>query len=258
MKTLLITGGSKGLGNELTLKFLSEGWKVINISRTDLDGARNKYYQFYECDLSDIFKVEEVIKNIIKKEERIDVVINNAGSCVYGPLELHKTSKIVSEFNINVISQIIIVKYIIPILKPYSKIVGIGSVAGLITSPFCSIQHSNKFALEGFYESLYQEMIPLKIKVQLYELNSLKTKMLEKTFVYDSDKKEYFNRSKENLNICKNNYIYNLEPSFVARKIFQNIIDSDQFRFYIGKDIKEFYLYELKKDEKKYLHRFYG
>ena len=80
-KTILITGGTSGLGKSLVLKFLKHGCKVISISRngTLVGIAPNKNYKHIPCDLAILSSVTDLVNFLLVEKFSVDILINNAG-----------------------------------------------------------------------------------------------------------------------------------------------------------------------------------
>ncbi len=258
MKTTLITGTSSGLGNKLCHLYLERGDKVISINRTPSKISHANYYE-YICDLGELKDLKNITELIKENHQNIDILINNAGINMYGPLELYDDDEIEKQITVNTTSQIILIKNILPVMKKnISSIIAIGSVGGFTSGPFNSIYHASKFALEGFYESIHQELIHIGIQVKIIELDSMKTKMLEKTKFYSDEniEKLYKENSKKLLNLCKEYFQYFANPLQVAKEIVDIIDNSKSFRIFLNKESEELFKEKSIVDEKEYLNRF--
>ena len=85
-KIVLITGASSGIGKSIALFLNEKGFKVYGTCRNPKKYNISKF-SLLKCDINSISEIEDVINFIIKKESRIDVLINNAGIGITGPIE---------------------------------------------------------------------------------------------------------------------------------------------------------------------------
>ena len=108
---------------------------------------------------------------ITKEKGRIDIVINNAGYALAGPLEETSMEEIKAQFETNFFGAVRVMQAAIPIMREQrrGKIVNITSMGGRVAVPLDSIYHGTKFALEGLSESLQYELASFGIKIILIE-----------------------------------------------------------------------------------------
>ena len=162
MKRLaLITGSSSGIGKSITDKLLLDGFKVIGLARD-----HSKYspdcsnYLPLTIDLSNVETLEHFIPNILKKHGKINVFISNAGFGDFKNLENFSLSQIQKYFNVNLIAQIIISRYLVSHMKKSGTgdIIIIGSEAALVGKRKATLYSAAKFGLRGFSQSLRDEI----------------------------------------------------------------------------------------------------
>lgn len=138
-KTILITGSTDGIGFETAKRLIAEGHHVLLHGRNPkkLEGAQQEVAsvgescggsaEAYVADLTDMNAVEALAKDITEKHESLDVIINNAG--------IFKTSNPTLEnghdvrFLVNTIAPYLLTKRLLPILKPYSRVINVSSAA---------------------------------------------------------------------------------------------------------------------------------
>ena len=128
-------------------------------------------------DVTDDKSVKEAIEKIANEQGTIDVLVNNAGYALVGPLEELSIQEFKEQFETNVFGVIRVIKEILPIMRKqrHGIIVNISSVAGRIGFPLTSAYVSSKFALEGLSESMAYELEQFGIKVILIEPGVIKT-----------------------------------------------------------------------------------
>lgn len=163
MKSVLITGCSSGLGYYLASEFLNRNWNVYGISRTVNKELERKGCILFEADINNYNEIDLVVSKISK----LDILINNAGYAQFGPLIDLNLKYVQEQFNTNLFSPLYLIQKVIPLLlKSYSpRIVNIGSMSGVLPTPFGGAYCSSKSAMNMFTDVLRMELQPLDIKV---------------------------------------------------------------------------------------------
>ena len=105
-KNILITGGSSGLGKSLTME-LSKNNNIIVISKDEINEIEKINVDYYYCDITDYNKLKSTINSIIKKYQKIDVLINCAGLYINGILENNNPQQIIDVINVNLTGTIL-------------------------------------------------------------------------------------------------------------------------------------------------------
>lgn len=184
MKTIVITGATSGFGNGLVKALLEKGHRVVatgrNLSqRSDLfDRERSKFPgQLIEIDLDVIISQQRAnVVAQIEKLGRIDVLINNAGYGLFGPLENTDEDKIRDQFEVNFFGPVFLIRDLLPLLrKSRGLIINVSSVLGFVGFPLASLYCACKFAIEGLSESLAYELEPHGVRVALIQPGGYKT-----------------------------------------------------------------------------------
>ncbi|MDQ1086397.1 oxidoreductase [Siphonobacter sp. SORGH_AS_1065] len=175
-----ITGCSSGFGKELARQLLEKGEQVVATARNldslqDLDSE--KQLLKLSLDITDQSAVESAVKEAISRFERIDVLINNAGYGLGGGLEEASDEQIRAQFETNVFGTIQVTKAILPLMREQKSgyIQVLSSIAGLVSTPGFAYYNGSKFALEGMFEALQQEVRPFGIKVTIVEPGPFRT-----------------------------------------------------------------------------------
>lgn len=167
-KTVLVTGGSEGLGFELAKLLLAEGAYVLICARDQerLNQAakllKSDKLSTFKCDITDYLQVKLMVKNIA----HLDVLINNAGIYYESALENSSIPMISNIIDINLKGLIYVTKACLPMLKkrPESFLVNIASTKALEPAENQSIYCASKYAVEGFSESLKLELRNTSVK----------------------------------------------------------------------------------------------
>jgi len=181
-KTILITGASRGFGKIWAEAFLKRGDNVIATSRNveQLQDFTDKYGKAVLPLQLDITNKAECIAVANKAKQHfgnIDVVINNAGYCVFGTIEENSEKEARDLFEANVFGTLWMTQAILPIFREQGKghIIQLSSVLGISSLPTMSLYCATKYAVEGFSEALQMEVKDFGINVTLIEPNSFKT-----------------------------------------------------------------------------------
>ena len=188
-KIALVTGSSSGIGFETSLALARNGFHTFATMR-DL-GKDEKIKQviekedlnieILERDVDNEESVNQAIKTILEKKDRIDVLVNNAGYGMWGTVEDVSIDEFKEQFETNFFSIIRLIQKVAPIMRKQGSgnIVNISSVAGRIGFPVSPAYISSKFALEGLSESLRFELMPFGINVIIIEPGVIKTNFFD-------------------------------------------------------------------------------
>lgn len=178
-KVAVVTGSSSGIGFETSLALARNGFYTYATMRnpeksnliTKIATTEKLPLQALSIDVNIEKSVTEGINKILNESERIDVLVNNAGFDLTGPLEETSMDEIKGQFETNLFGAIRTMQAVIPTMRNQrsGKIVNITSVGGKLAIPFHSGYHGTKFALEGLSESIQYELDPFGIKIIIIE-----------------------------------------------------------------------------------------
>ncbi|QHN03499.1 SDR family oxidoreductase [Granulicella sp. WH15] len=189
MKTVLITGVSSGIGEAAAQHFLSRGWRVVATARKlETLGAwsRSENVISLPLDVTSSDSVRGAIADVLQRLGALDVLVNNAGIGLAGPLEAIPLSDMEQHFQTNFFGAVRVIQEVMPVFREqkHGVIINVSSVAGRFGVPFLSPYCAGKFAIEGLSESLYYELRPFNIRIKLVEPGGIKTKFRQ-VFVQD-------------------------------------------------------------------------
>ena len=153
-RTILITGASSGIGEELKKQYLKIGDKVIDLSRNSKDCS---------CDITNKIDLENFFRKY--ENEKIDILINCAGQGLSGAVELVKDKEIRKQFDINFFGLIDVIKHSLPLMKENGKIINISSTCALFPLPFRSYYCASKSAVNMITDGLRMELRNTNIQV---------------------------------------------------------------------------------------------
>lgn len=184
MKTIVITGGSDGLGKTLT-GTLAKGNNVIILATNEEKMkfvAEENNCSYKVCDVSNYEMVEKAISEIIEEYNKIDVLINNAGLWIQEELDTNDSDRIKSVIEVNLLGTINVSKAVIPSMKENKDglIININSQAGINHKAERVVYNASKWGVTGFSKSLQDEVAKYGIRVTDVMPGMMKTDMFNK------------------------------------------------------------------------------
>jgi 3-oxoacyl-[acyl-carrier protein] reductase len=200
-KTILVSGGSKGLGLVISNELLGLGYKVLAFARNknaQTEKLKNIYpdlYFFYEFDMSNTEGIRVFVSELTKEHGYIYGLVNNAAIGVDGILPTLHDSEILSSININVTSQILLTKYVsrVMIRHKLGVILNVSSIVSLTGYNGLSVYAFAKAGQVGFTKSLARELGKLNIRVNAILPGFMETDMT--SAIGDANLKKITSRS---------------------------------------------------------------
>jgi NAD(P)-dependent dehydrogenase (short-subunit alcohol dehydrogenase family) len=181
-KTWFITGTSSGFGLEMTERLLERGDRVAATLRKPavLQTLKARYGEqlwLAQLDVTDAESVRTVVDRAFAELGRIDVVVSNAGYGLGGAAEELADAQIERLLDTNVLGSIQLIRAALPHLRQQGggRILQLSSMGGQITFPGLSLYHTSKFAMEGFVETVAQEVAAFNIEFTLVEPGTAQT-----------------------------------------------------------------------------------
>lgn len=204
---ILITGASKGIGKVIAQELLDLGKVFVTGRNVD---ALKTFENFCVCDLSgDLTELQNFIK-----QNKIDVLINNAGEYIYGGLETLKSEEIQRLYRTNLIAPTMLSSAVIPHMKEqkWGRIINIGSISGVMGEAYASVYSSSKSGLFGLTKALALELAEYNITVNTINpgwvetelgLNSIEESDFSKEEIIDSIPQKRFVKPEEVAKLCR-------------------------------------------------------
>ena len=164
-KVVLITGGSSGIGKSIGVFLTHKGYIVYGTSRNPSRFNDFDVFTLLQLDVANTKSIQNAIAVIVEKHGRIDVLINNAGAGITGPLEEIPEEEIFKNFTTNYFGPINVIKAVLPSMRNQRRglIVNITSIAGYMGLPYRGIYSASKAALEITTEAWRMELKPFNI-----------------------------------------------------------------------------------------------
>ena len=181
-RTWMITGVSSGFGYEMTRQLLEKGDTVIGTVRNakKVENLISEYPETFDCQILDVTEMEKVhafVRDMFDKHGKIDVVVNNAGYGLFGAAEELDEESIYKIMDTNLTAPIMIIHDALPYLRKQGggRIIQLSSYGGQVAFPANSMYHATKFGVEGFCESVSQEVAKFNIGVTIVEPGGART-----------------------------------------------------------------------------------
>ncbi len=172
-RVALVTGASSGMGKDFAQRLLAEGYAVYAAARrtermTDIASAGG---HVVALDVTDDSSMVQCVARIIEEQGRIDVLINNAGYGQFGALEDVPLDEARRQLETNLIGPARLIQLCLPHMRArsFGKIFNISSVGGKFATPLGGWYHASKHALEGYSDSLRNEVRAFGIDVIIVE-----------------------------------------------------------------------------------------
>ena len=186
MKTVVVTGVSRGLGLAIAIRIAADGYKVVGMSRNrseayqDLMSRLPGQVAFEPLDLSDVDSIAEVAREVTKRSGPIYGLVNNAGVGLDGVLATMRQSDIEHAFRTNLLGPITLTKHIMRSMlsKGKGRIVNVSSIVASTGFHGLSVYAATKAGLEGFTRSLSREAGKRNITVNCVAPGYMETEMM--------------------------------------------------------------------------------
>lgn len=232
-KHAFITGVSSGIGLETFLLLAKRGFFVIGSVRDQqkkeqiLIRAQNEnilhMVEVVILDITDHKQVTYIVDQVIKKYQKIDVLINNAGYCLGGFTEEVSMDEWQAQFDTNVFGTISVTKALLPLfrIQGHGRVIILSSFIGRIGLPSMAPYASSKFALKGFADSLRLELLYTGIEVTVVEPGSYQTKIWDKGLesLQETDNTLYKHERKAIGRLADKEFNHGKSPRIVAKSL---------------------------------------
>ncbi|AZA83427.1 short-chain dehydrogenase/reductase [Chryseobacterium lactis] len=260
MKTIFITGASTGLGKATAQLFQSKGWKVIATMRNPEAGAELAALEnvmVLPLDVTDLNQIQTTVHKALESGD-IDVVFNNAGYGLIGPLEALTDEQIVKQVNTNLLGVLRATQAFIPYFreKGNGTFISTTSIGGLIAFPLGSTYHATKWALEGWSESLAFELNKFGIKVKTVSPGGIKTDFVSRSLdsasspAYEEMTNSLFSKMEGMMDAAST-------PEQIAEVVYEAAMDGKkQLRYVAGEDAKALYAQRIELGDEAFREQF--
>lgn len=237
-KVIIVTGASSGLGKSAAEYLAKQGHKVYGTSRK----PSNTFVANYTLLPLDVTKEDstlQLIQQVLERENRLDVLINNAGVGLAGPIETTTVEEAKWQFEVNFFGLVRMCQAVLPVMRQQQsgKIINLSSIGGLMGLPYQGFYSASKFAVEGLSESLRLELRGTGVHVVLLEPGDFKTDFTDNRQLsrHAKTEKQYTQQFEKTLATLEYDEANGADPILVAWKI-KRIINSrtPKARYMVG------------------------
>ena len=242
---IVITGASKGIGLGIAKSLVDGGHTVYSLSRTAPPDDRIKYIP---CDVSIPQSIEAAFSEFFSKESRIDVLVNNAGMGISGPVENASPDDMHKIFDVNFWGSVNCTRAVIAKMREQQggKILFVSSMGSIFTLAFQTFYSATKNAINSLTEGLIMELKPFGIRVGALlfgDINSQFTQNREKNPGYDP---AYGDRVEKSLAVMERDELKGVHSDVIGVKVA---------RYITKKRVKPYKLYGVTYKMFNFLHR---
>jgi len=256
-RTWLITGVSSGFGRELTNQLLARGDRVVGTVRdvgkvADLINRYPEAFHAETLDVTDVAAIRGVVERSFARLEHIDVVVSNAGYGLFGAAEELSDAQIDHMIATNLVGSIQLIRAALPHLRAQGggRVIQISSYGGQVAFAGNSLYHATKWGIEGFVESVAQEVAPFGIGMTIVEPGGARTafryggaRVAKLTPTYDNNPAHAFLRM-----LDPKNGLAPGDPVRMAARIIESVdIEPAPLRMALGSQALESTLSTLRK-----------
>lgn len=184
--SILITGASSGIGLATAKLFMEKGWHVAATMRnpeTAPAWMRNERVRVLPLDVTERTTIDAAVEQALGAFGKIDVLYNNAGYGLNGPIEGATDKQMRHQFDVNFFGLIDVTNAVLPHMRQRRAglIINVSSIGGLIGMPGAPLYIASKHAVEGLSESIRFELKPFGIRVKMIEPGGIKTDFVSRS-----------------------------------------------------------------------------
>ncbi|MFZ9002514.1 MAG: SDR family oxidoreductase [Bacteroidetes bacterium] len=249
-KVVLVTGGSSGLGKATAAYLSARGYRVYGTARNPEKYGDSDQFPLLAMDVRQEASVNAAVGELLKREGRIDILINNAGVGITGPLEETPHEAVLDVFETNFHGPLRVISAVLPQMRAQQEgfILNITSIAGYMGLPFRGIYSATKGALELSTEAYRMELREFGIRMSCLAPGDYATNIASGRFHSplheDSPYRKAYGQSLELMN---RHVSEGKDPGQVARKVYQILQKKHpRVHYTVGSPLQKFSLF-LKK-----------
>lgn len=243
-KIVFITGGSSGIGKSIGNYLSEKGFIVYGTSRNPNNASADVNFKLLKLDVTDTVSIQTAISEVISKESRIDVLINNAGVGITGPIEETPDIEIKNAFETNFYGPLNVIKEVLPHMRKQKEglVLNITSIAGYMGLPYRGLYSASKAALEITTEAYRMEVKQFGIEMATIAPGDFATNIAAGRYHSpELDNSPYKKSYGKTLQMMDDHVSHGENPIEMAKMVF-NIINKKQPRvaYKVGSPIQKF------------------
>ena len=245
-KVILVTGGSSGIGRSIGTHLSLKGYTVYGTTRNLSKQTEIKDFKLLELDVTKNETITKALHKIIEEEGRIDVLINNAGVGITGPIEETPITEVSKAFDTNFNGPIRTIQAVLPQMRKQRSglIINITSIAGNMGLPYRGIYSATKGALSIVTEALRMETKEFGVKITDLAPGDFATNIAAGRYHAPAGKESNYNLYGKVLTMINKDVDTAQDPDIVAKKIHSIIVNSNpKVHYSVGEPMQKFSLF---------------
>lgn len=242
-KVVLITGGSSGIGKAIGEYLQVNGFIVYGTSRNP-SGIEDHPFKLVAMDVQDELSIQRSVNEVIANEKRLDVLVNNAGVGITGPVEETPLPEIRNAFETNLYGPIAVMKAVLPQMRSQKGglIINVTSIAGYMGLPFRGVYSASKGALELITESIRMEVREFGVRITNVAPGDFATNIAAGRYhtpVFEDS--PYKNAYQKNLDLMNAHVSSGSDPIEMATAVYKIILtDKPKVHYRVGDFMQKF------------------
>ncbi|MDE5987187.1 MAG: SDR family oxidoreductase [Prevotella sp.] len=217
MKTIILTGGSSGIGKAAAELFSRKNYEVYEFSR---HGENRDGISHVDCDVTNPDMCRKAVELVLARSGKIDLLVCNAGMGISGAIEFTKLEDAKRQFEVNFFGALNITQAVLPYMRErrQGRIIFTSSVAAVYAIPFQAFYSASKAALNSMALALANEVRPFGISVASVLPGDVKTNFQRKKIVEGADIYTHMNKAVEQMEHDEEN---GMSAEQIARCIYR-------------------------------------
>lgn len=249
-KVIFITGASSGIGRAIGEYLHAKGCTVYGTSRNPSAVSNVPSFPLVPLEVSNTESIKNAIQEVYSEAGRIDVVVNNAGVGITGPLEETPREEILKAYEVNVLGPLEVCRAVMPIMRKQKEglIINVTSIAGYMGLPYRGVYSATKASLEVLTEAYRMEVAQFGIRMTNVAPGDFATNIAAGRYhspvLEDSPYKEVYSETLRTMN----DHVDQGDNPEVMAKVVHEIIQSahPKVHYRVGSFLQRFSIY-LKK-----------
>ena len=224
-KVVLITGGSSGIGKSIGEYLTVKGIKVYGTSRNP-DNYKDSKFPILTLDVKDTNTIKQAVDTVIEEAGKLDILINNAGVGITGPIEEIPEAEIKANFETNFFGPINVIKAVLPQMRKQQSglIINVTSIAAYMGLPYRGIYSASKGALELLTEAFRMEIKDFNIQMTNVAPGDFATNIASSRYHAPLvDNSPYHNPYRNTLNVMNAHVDSGSNPNMMAEAVYKII-----------------------------------
>ncbi len=223
-RVVLITGGSSGIGKAVGTYLVSKGFRVYGTTRNPERYPGFSGFELVPMEVRDSETIKAAIAMILQKEGRLDILINNAGVGIGGPVEETPLDEVRKVLEVNLLGPVAVIRHVLPVMREQQSglIINISSIAAYMGLPFRGYYSASKGALALLTESLRMETAGSGVIITSVAPGDVATNIASGRYhapvLEDSP---YKNAYEHSLGLMNQHVNKGQDPLLIARKIYR-------------------------------------